>query len=221
MRPKKHRTRFRRDLEALQSRCWNDLEELQSKFWRHVAALQTEQGKADSDRVCEYCGGGPPPRPWRRPVVRGGTGARKPVSSSTTNSPVMDLGSFDYARFEERFRGSESFVADSQKFYLPYFKGCRRVLDLGCGRGELLESLRKHGVSAEGVDADATAVAACAEKKLPVAHGDLFAFLAEQGRGLGGRNLLFPCCRAPGAEAVGAIDSSRGQRAVSRWRRGL
>ena len=36
--------------------------------------------------------------------------------------------------------------------YLPLFQGARDVLDLGCGRGEFLELLRGHGVSARGLD---------------------------------------------------------------------
>ena len=91
--------------------------------------------------------------------------------------------SFDYARFEERFRGGERYVREAQEFYLPRFRGCRRVLDLGCGRGEFLEVLREAGVEAAGVDADADAVAACRDKGLEVAQGDLFTYLAGQPDG--------------------------------------
>jgi 2-polyprenyl-3-methyl-5-hydroxy-6-metoxy-1,4-benzoquinol methylase len=90
---------------------------------------------------------------------------------------------FDYARFEERFRGDEGYVRGAQEFYLPYFQGRQRVLDLGCGRGEFLEALGKEGVAAAGVDADPDAVAACRNKGLEVAQGDLFAYLAGQPAG--------------------------------------
>jgi O-antigen chain-terminating methyltransferase len=91
--------------------------------------------------------------------------------------------SFDYARFEERFRGGEEYVRQTQEFYLPRFKNCRRVVDLGCGRGEFLETLREAGVEAAGVDADADALAACWAKGLAVEQGDLFDFLGNQAAG--------------------------------------
>jgi 2-polyprenyl-3-methyl-5-hydroxy-6-metoxy-1,4-benzoquinol methylase len=85
---------------------------------------------------------------------------------------------FDYSRFAERFRGSSEHVAAGQRFYLPYFQGRSRVLDVGCGRGEFLEVLREHGVAAQGVDSDAESVALCREKGLAVDQADLFVHLA-------------------------------------------
>ncbi|MGH7529693.1 MAG: methyltransferase domain-containing protein [Gemmatimonadales bacterium] len=51
------------------------------------------------------------------------------------------------------------------------------VLDLGCGSGPLLDTLRALGVPAQGVDASEAAVRACRDRGLDVAHGDLLAFL--------------------------------------------
>lgn len=36
--------------------------------------------------------------------------------------------------------------------YLPYFTGCKDVIDLGCGRGEFLELLKENGIHAIGID---------------------------------------------------------------------
>ena len=48
-----------------------------------------------------------------------------------------------------------------------------RVIDLGCGRGILLEQLRnKLGVDALGVDIDAEKVAACVKRGVPIYQGD-------------------------------------------------
>jgi methionine biosynthesis protein MetW len=50
-----------------------------------------------------------------------------------------------------------------------------RVLDLGCGRGVLLEYLiRKKGVFGVGVDLDQEKVLGCIRKGVTVFHGDLF-----------------------------------------------
>lgn len=51
------------------------------------------------------------------------------------------------------------------------------VLDLGCGSGTLLDTLRQLGVEARGVDASATAVAASRERGYQVEQGDLMEFL--------------------------------------------
>jgi methionine biosynthesis protein MetW len=55
-----------------------------------------------------------------------------------------------------------------------------RLLDLGCGRGVLLEYLVKSkGVRGIGVDFDFEKVAACVKRGLTVYQGDLEAFLRE------------------------------------------
>jgi len=62
-------------------------------------------------------------------------------------------------------------------FYIPFFQKCRRVLDVGCGRGEFLELLRENGVSGIGIDIDARMIQVCREKSLEVVRADLFDYL--------------------------------------------
>lgn len=55
-----------------------------------------------------------------------------------------------------------------------------RVLDLGCGTGELMERLqRENGVKAQGVDLHQPSVTTCISKGLSVFHGDLHEGLAD------------------------------------------
>ncbi|MEX2261382.1 MAG: class I SAM-dependent methyltransferase [Bryobacteraceae bacterium] len=84
---------------------------------------------------------------------------------------------FDYGRFAERFRGSEEYVREKQKFYVPYFKGRTQVVDLGCGRGEFLEAMREAGVPGRGIDVSAECVARCREKGLEAVQADLISHL--------------------------------------------
>jgi SAM-dependent methyltransferase len=65
-----------------------------------------------------------------------------------------------------------------QAFYLPFFAGCRRVVDLGCGDGDFLALLREQGIEAVGVDADDKTFAATQAAGLPVIHQDVFGYLA-------------------------------------------
>jgi O-antigen chain-terminating methyltransferase len=94
-------------------------------------------------------------------------------------TPTPAQPDFDYARFAERFRGSEDYVKKGQQFYLPYFTGRREVLDIGCGRGEFLELLRDTGVAARGIDLSRESVDLCRQKGLQADVADLYTYLAD------------------------------------------
>jgi O-antigen chain-terminating methyltransferase len=84
---------------------------------------------------------------------------------------------FDYARFADRFRGSEEYVRNKQSFYVPRFAGCTEVLDIGCGRGEFLQVMKEAGIPARGIDLDDESVALCSAKGLHAERADLFTYL--------------------------------------------
>lgn len=77
-----------------------------------------------------------------------------------------------YVGFENYFRGTEEQIRQRQGAYLPLLEGREPVLDIGCGRGEMLELLRDRGVQARGVDLDAAMVRRCRAKALDVVAGD-------------------------------------------------
>ena len=90
---------------------------------------------------------------------------------------------FDYARFAERFRGSEEYVKAGQRVYLADFAGRKNVVDIGCGRGEFLEMMREAGVPARGIDSSVESIAVCRQKGLTAEVADLFTWLAQQPAG--------------------------------------
>jgi len=79
-----------------------------------------------------------------------------------------------YRAFEEKFRGSRALIQQRLEVYLPFVQPvCAAypealVLDLGCGRGEWLELLQKHAISAMGVDLDTGMLEACQQLNLKV-----------------------------------------------------
>lgn len=68
-------------------------------------------------------------------------------------------------------------------FYLPFFQGCRRVVDLGCGEGHFVEMLKETGLEAVGVDRDSGCCRAASQRGLRVVCQDVFQYLREIGEG--------------------------------------
>ena len=88
-----------------------------------------------------------------------------------------------YVGFEDRFRGPETEIRRRVGDYLPILSGASDVVDIGCGRGELLELLKAHGVTARGVDSNPAMVELCRTRGLDVERGDALAFLEKQRDG--------------------------------------
>ncbi|MBI3934040.1 MAG: methyltransferase domain-containing protein [Acidobacteria bacterium] len=103
--------------------------------------------------------------------VDGGGQPAAAMASAAASVPI------DYIKLEHQFRGTEEDIRRRQRFYLPYFRGRRCVLDIACGRGEFLELMREAGVPAKGVDLDADMVGRCLEKGLEVVQADVFIYL--------------------------------------------
>jgi SAM-dependent methyltransferase len=89
--------------------------------------------------------------------------------------PAVD---FDYETFEARFRPEKS-VRERQQQYVELLRGKNRVVDLGCGRGELIEMLKAEGVNAYGVEIDPDFVSLLEEKGIEVVAQDAVAHLSE------------------------------------------
>ena len=89
----------------------------------------------------------------------------------------------DYFAFEARMRASTDEIRERQRPYVELLRGRGPVLDVGCGRGELLRLLRDEGTEARGVDADADMVAFARGEGLDVRQEDLLDALAATADG--------------------------------------
>jgi O-antigen chain-terminating methyltransferase len=89
-----------------------------------------------------------------------------------------------YVRFENTFRGTEEEIKQRQKVYIPYFKKLKinfdkhPVLDIGCGRGEMLDNLRDANIKAIGLDLNESMVKRCKERGFDAVQADAFEYLA-------------------------------------------
>jgi len=88
-----------------------------------------------------------------------------------------------YAAFEDVFRGTEHRVRGLLEPYVKLLEGHEPVLDVGCGRGELLQLLGEAGIEARGIDIDPGMVERARAKGLQVEEGDAVAHLEEQPKG--------------------------------------
>ncbi|TML26108.1 MAG: class I SAM-dependent methyltransferase [Actinobacteria bacterium] len=117
---------------------------------------------------------------------RGGGGAASAPPATVAAQPAA-AALPDYFAFESRMRGSVEAIRDRQRRYVEDFREAAPVLDIGCGRGELLQLLREAGVAARGIDADADMVAYARGDGLDVEQADLVEYLERVDEGsLGG-----------------------------------
>ena len=117
---------------------------------------------------------------------RGGGGAGAPAPVTVAAQPAA-ASLPDYFAFESRMRGSVDAIRERQRRYVDDFRDAAPVLDIGCGRGELLALLREAGVEARGIDADADMVAFARGEGLDVEQADLLEYLERVDAGsLGG-----------------------------------
>ena len=108
----------------------------------------------------------------RRPAAGSVTEERS--ESREDSGPRSDLGAFDVA-LAEAFRGPELVIQDRVREYLPDLEPAGAlgpILDVGCGRGELLQVLKQAGVEAYGIDSNPLCVSACVERDLSALEVD-------------------------------------------------
>lgn len=87
----------------------------------------------------------------------------------------------DYFAYESRMRAPADEIRERQRPYVELLRGHAPVLDVGCGRGELLALLRDAGIEARGVDASGDMVAFARGEGLDVQQNDLLQALGEVG----------------------------------------
>ena len=142
----------------IQQRLWADLERIRLEYERLIySELKTIRQRTAVTGA----------------AVSGASVADTPRGEAAATPPL----GFDYGRFAERFRGTEEYVKAGQQIYLPHFRTCRSVLDIGCGRGEFLEMMQAAGIPAKGIDLSPESVATCRHKTLDAEVADLFVYL--------------------------------------------
>lgn len=111
-----------------------------------------------------------------QPATRHPVFGESQMDTAQTSRPAVPAGE-TYYRIAHAFEGAPQDVRLIQQRFAAYFKGRRKVLDIGCGQGIFMEVLREQGCEPEGVDIDPQMVALARAKGLTVHCDDLLAFL--------------------------------------------
>ena len=93
----------------------------------------------------------------------------------------MDFKKYNFNPFQ--FTGPDWWMKDFHARHVSYFTGCKRVLDLGAGRGFFLECLKEQGLDGIGVESHETSLCEGEAKGLKFVLKDIFSFFeSEDGK---------------------------------------
>ncbi|MEM4618930.1 MAG: class I SAM-dependent methyltransferase [Desulfurococcaceae archaeon] len=107
-------------------------------------------------------------------------------STELFSNPIDKTLEEFYYYLENKHRSSEQLIKDRLRFYEPLFEFLKknfekpRAIDLGCGRGELLELLSDHGIYAEGVESNERFVNYARSKGLNVVVSGALQYLSSK-----------------------------------------
>ena len=119
-----------------------------------------------------------------------------------------------YDRFEDEFRPGGEVLADGFAEYIPDLEhlagGSRRLIDIGCGRGDWLKVLRAHEIPALGVDMNSEAVERAVADGLEAVVADAIEFLRDvEAESVGAVSAFHIVEHLPPPVLIDLIDAAR------------
>ena len=112
-------------------------------------------------------------------LTRSAAGASAASGPVEPSAPAHALDAL-YASLEDVLRGTPDEIKEQVKVYLPVLNDAgitTDILDVGCGRGELLEVLRDAGLQAKGVDTNLIQIERCKALSLDVVEREALTYL--------------------------------------------
>lgn len=102
-------------------------------------------------------------------------------AQSLESTKKLQLDPDFYIAFEDRFRGPFDKIKERVSVYIDNLAHLantnKRVVDIGCGRGELLTALRESGIHAIGVDSNPSSITSLQGRGFEASCEDLSDFL--------------------------------------------
>ena len=88
----------------------------------------------------------------------------------------------NYVDFIENFRPTFSELLSRLTYATAWLPNTGNAVDLGAGRGEMVEVMREHGLAAYGIDSDLSVVAAAKNRDIDVRHQEIDNFLNSESQ---------------------------------------
>ena len=118
----------------------------------------------------------------------GMTGPSSALPAQLPPAPSSMVSDIAYSLYENSWRGSMEDIHARQEEYVslvePYLKKIppsgRRVVDVGCGRGEFLHALKGKNIAAFGIDINFAFIEQAREEGLSVEHAEAAEWLEQQ-----------------------------------------
>jgi len=137
-------------------------EEIHQRFWDELSRVRSEYERIIHSELR---------------LIRQRASVARAVEQVHLSAPA-ELANIDWLKFAERFRGSEEDIRTRQQMYVLRFQAHAPVLDVGCGRGEMLQVFREGGIDARGIDSNDDCIALCQANGLDAEKADLFGHLS-------------------------------------------
>jgi len=165
-----------RSAENIQKRFGTDMQEFQKQLGADLNRMRAEYESIIHSEIR---------------LLRQRASFTKTVEQVVESAPP-EFSNIDWLKFAEKFRGSEASIKERQQMYATRFQGSANILDIGCGRGEMLDVFREAKIQAHGIDLNDDSIAICHGKGWAAEKADLFGYLASlAGSSLGG----VVCCQ--------------------------
>lgn len=154
---------------------WESMQAREARFEARVAAVGSDQADIRGSLALLQQSTQTLKREIERLLASGRPADQAASAAPAPPSAVID--SYKYVGFEDRFRGSREEIRRRLTSYVPLFEGASDVLDVGCGRGELLDLLREAGIKARGIDTNHEMVEVCRTRGLDAIEADWLGYL--------------------------------------------
>lgn len=163
-----------------------EIERMEHRLGTHLSANTAEHARIEGQAVLLRESLDNLQQVWQRfkseaaQVRTAGTQAKTSTSvSSAAGAPLSTVMDKFYQDFEDAWRGPQAVIRERVAHYLPRVTAAGAgtpdapLTDLGCGRGEWLAVLTEAGLTAFGVDSNATAIARTQAQGLTAFEADV------------------------------------------------
>ncbi|MDI3489987.1 MAG: hypothetical protein PWP11_1264 [Thauera sp.] len=186
--------RLEQTLNQQQTALQSEIERVEHRLNKHVRSTTAEHARIEGQTVLLRESLEDLQHAWQRfktevaqaNAAGGQLVANRPLDAAA-GAPLSAVMDRFYQEFEDAWRGPQAVIRERVAHYLPKVTAAGAgtpnapLADLGCGRGEWLAVLDDAGLTAFGVDSNATAIARTRAQGLTAFEADVGEWMAQRG----------------------------------------